>query len=196
MEKTTRVKQSRSKYTGPGDRLNRVHQAQKPMPADSGFDSMLMTERDRMQGNQSRPGGGHPSGYRQPLSSGGRQAEEAQRRAQPGGISSRQPAGGVYRGQQPQAGGMYRSRQQESSDGQQMQAGGMYRSRQQESSDGQQMQAGGMYRSRQQEASGGQQTQHPGMNRRRQQEAQDRQSWAGRAEGRHSLAFTLSLIHI
>ncbi len=160
------------------------------MPADSGFDSMLMTERDRMPGNQSRPGGGHPSGYRQPLSSGGRQAEEAQRRAQPGGISSRQPAGGVYRGQQPQAGGMYRSRQQESSDGQQMQAGGMYRSRQQESSDGQQMQAGGMYRSRQQEASGGQQTQHPGMNRRRQQEAQDRQSWAGRAEGRHSLAFT------
>lgn len=71
MEKTTRVRQRKSSYTGPGDRLSRVQRTPKPGPIDQGFGSMLINEREQMLSGGRKAedvlgGYGSPSDYRKP----------------------------------------------------------------------------------------------------------------------------------
>lgn len=87
MEKTTRVKQSRSKYLGVEEQLPNVHQTEKTMPADSDFDSMLTTEwghrfvdnRRQVDSQKDSTSYGPPSGQMPPRGQGpyGSQEREA-----------------------------------------------------------------------------------------------------------------------
>lgn len=85
MEKTTRVKQSRSKYIGVREQVPHVHQTEKTMPTDSDFDSMLTTEwghrladnRRQVGREMANPGGQQRAGRERPMPGGYQQSVQA-----------------------------------------------------------------------------------------------------------------------
>lgn len=81
MDKTTRVKQSRSKYSGPGDRFTHMQPTERTTPEDNGFGAMLTAERENFMswyGGESRqPLPGNPTGGQGTFASSGNHRQTA-----------------------------------------------------------------------------------------------------------------------